>query len=160
MGNPFNEHMEKHAPERYTGAEYIAYKHGGRVSKEWSDELREQSDHAKEIVLTLRSANNEGTESPYWILIDPSPVVDYVNLVQSGMTPDIECARSCIESAITGPFFSREDAENYHQRRHYDYSKSAYVYCFSGYWSQKYKDFCRGIKNALKVQDGKEKARS
>lgn len=88
---------------------------------------------AKEIIDTLKPSDCECTESPYWLLIDPRQ--------------NFSCDPHAIASMITGPFFSRKDAEEYLKRRRYKYSKRAVVYCHSGYWSDKYKDLCRAIKN-------------
>ena len=86
----------------------------------------------QEIANTLLETDNEATESPYWLVLDP----------QQNMSCDVHV----LAGQITGPFFSREDAEEYLQRRRYDYSDRAVVYCCSGYYSQKYKDFCRSLK--------------
>mgnify|MGYP003452462006 FL=1 len=40
---------------------------------------------------------------------------------------------------ITGPFFSRKEAESALAGRRYDYSKRAVVYCKSGWNSDSYK---------------------
>ncbi len=88
-----------------------------------------------EIVETLKNADNEGTESPYWLVIDPK--------MGGG---NIKTRPDQIAFCIDGPFFSREDAENYLKSRRYAYSDKAIVWCHSGYWSKKYKDFYRALK--------------
>ncbi len=69
-------------------------------------------------------ADNEMTEAPYWLIIDPhkmtEPSVDEV----AGM--------------ITGPFFSREDAQAHLEARRHHFSSRACVYCHTGYASQVY----------------------
>ena len=85
----------------------------------------------EEIANTLKTAENEATESPYWLILDP---------IQN-MACDIhQCA-----SQITGPFFCREDAQNHLVSRRYVFSDRATVYCLSGYWSTKYKKLCRSL---------------
>jgi hypothetical protein len=110
----------------------------------------------KEIIETLRSADNEGTDSPYWLIIDPSAISDSLRFSKEDdptgwYTADldddfvIERIESMIVHCITGPFFSRKDAEDHLKARHYGFSKKAYVYCHSGYWSRKYKTFWKSI---------------
>jgi len=71
------------------------------------------------------SESNEGTSAPYWLILDPT----------QNMRLDI----NHLARMITGPFFSREEAEDQLSRRRYDYSKRASVYCMSGYYSGQYK---------------------
>ena len=85
-----------------------------------------------EITTTLENADCEGTESPWWMVIDPRQMFRL----------DVHS----VNSMITGPFFSREDAAEYLNRRRYAFSKHARVYCASGYWSNKYKNLCRELK--------------
>lgn len=75
------------------------------------------------------SEKNEGTESPWWAIINPT----------FGTTGNPERVAQC----ITGPFFSREAAQNHLEARSYAFSKKAIVYCFSGYWSNQYKNAIR-----------------
>jgi len=90
----------------------------------------------KEIVATLQNAGNEGTESPYWLILDPRQM--------------FRCDVHELASMITGPFFCRRDAEDHLQCRRYAFSKYASVYCNSGYWSQKYKKLSREIATTQK----------
>jgi hypothetical protein len=85
----------------------------------------------KEIIDTLSSADNEATESPYWLILDPKQ--------------NMGCDFHYLASQITGPFFCREDAEAHLSSRRYAFSKRAVVYCMSGYWSSKYKALCRRV---------------
>lgn len=71
------------------------------------------------------SDENEGTDSPYWLILDPS----------QNLKRDL-CALAC---QITGPYFSRQAAEKHLHARRYNYSDRAMVYCLSGYWSSEYK---------------------
>ena len=97
------------------------------------------------------SEKNEGTDSPYWIIIDPSLIHEILEGVsEHNELPDIDYIVNSIASSIVGPYFSREDAKSYLKQRHYAYSKKSIVYCASGYWSQQYKEAIRkanGIKN-------------
>lgn len=71
----------------------------------------------------------EGTESPYWLILDPSQM----------MKPDV----FHLASMVTGPFFSREEAQGHLSARRYAFGKHAVVFCSSGYWSQRYKEAWR-----------------
>lgn len=70
------------------------------------------------------SIENEGTAEPYWLILDPHQM----------MSPD------CYDlaSMITGPFFSRQEAENVLKSRSHHYSNRAVVYCHSGCYSNQY----------------------
>lgn len=83
------------------------------------------------------SEKNEGTESPYWLILDP--------------IQNMSCDIFQLAGQITGPFFSREEAEEHLKLRRYAFSHRAEVFCFSGYWSNQYKEACR---KALR-QEGK-----
>ena len=85
----------------------------------------------EEIIKTLKKADNEATESPYWLILDPKQ--------------NMSCDIHWLASQITGPFFSRDDAENHLKCRRYAFSDRAKVFCHSGYWSVKYKKLCRKI---------------
>lgn len=85
-----------------------------------------------EIAETLKKADNEGTRAPWWIIIDP----------KQNFTID----HNRIASMITGPFFSRPDAEEFLQRTRYNFSKHARVFCHSGCYSKKYENLCRELK--------------
>ena len=83
------------------------------------------------IIETLKSADNEATESPYWLILDPHQ--------------NMSCDYHQMAGHIEGPFFCREDAEDHLKSRRYAYSDRAVVYCLSGYWSYKYKALCRSL---------------
>lgn len=83
----------------------------------------------RKIIETLKNADNESTACPYWLIIDPKQ--------------NMSCDPHAVAMNIEGPFFSREDAEEYLQRRRYNYSKKAVVYCASGYFSDKYRKLCK-----------------
>lgn len=87
-----------------------------------------------EIIKTLQEADNEATESPYWLILDPHQ--------------NMRCNVHEMADYITGPFFCREDAEQHLKNRRYGFSDKAVVYCLSGYWSYKYKKFYRELERA------------
>lgn len=68
------------------------------------------------------SEENEATESPYWLIINP----------RQNFRKGVEGAHN-IASMITGPFFSREEAQRVLEGRSHHYGKDAIVYCHSGY---------------------------
>ena len=78
------------------------------------------------------SDENEGTESPWWSIIDPR---------QNMRTGQEACHN--IAGMITGPFFSREAAQEHLETRRYNFGKNAVVFCHSGHWSRQYKEACR-----------------
>jgi len=78
------------------------------------------------------SDDNESTDSPYWLILDPRQM----------MSPH----HHKLASMITGPFFSRASAERELKNKRYAYGKDAIVYCHSGHWSPEYKDAIRGAK--------------
>ncbi len=81
------------------------------------------------------SEKNEGTDSPWWMIINP----------RQNFRVDEEGIHH-IAAMITGPFFSREEAEAHLKLRRYAFSKHAEVYCNSGYWSNQYKEALRNVK--------------
>ena len=100
--------------------------------------LRKESvfsmDKAYKIVAdTLRNSDSEGTSAPWWTIIDPKQ--------------NMNCDPHTVGFNIVGPFFSREDAENFLSATRYNFSKRAVVYCNSGCYSKKYVDFYNDVKN-------------
>lgn len=89
------------------------------------------------IVLEI-SELNEGTESPWWFIVRPQ---------SRGFLTDPEAIAHC----ITGPFFSREEAEHELNSRRYDYGHKAIVWCGSGYRSSQYKNALRQRKPKLNL---------
>lgn len=87
------------------------------------------------MIISLEvSEKNEGTESPYWLILDP----------KQNMRTDVYQ----LAAQITGPFFSRESAQRHLEARRYAYSEKACVYCHSGYYSEQYKLACRAAAKA------------
>ena len=70
---------------------------------------------------------NESTRAPWWMIIDPC---------QSMSTGKDACFT--IANMITGPFFSRKEAQDVLDRRRYAYGKNAVVYCHSGHECAQY----------------------
>ena len=83
----------------------------------------------QEIIDTFKETDNESTRSPYWLILDPRQM--------------FRCDVHELASMITGPFFSREDAQAHLDGRYYNFSKHAKVYCLSGCWSCKYDNLCK-----------------
>ena len=81
------------------------------------------------------SDKTEGTDSPYWLIIEPRQM----------MRLDVHA----VSAMITGPFFSREEAQQHLEARHYNFSSHAKVYCHSGYHSFQYKNAIRQARDAL-----------
>jgi len=74
----------------------------------------------KTIEITV-SGKNEGTSAPWWIIIDPGQ-----NFAKND---DGICN---IAYMITGPFFSRAEAEFILKIKRHHYSRHAKVWCHSG----------------------------
>lgn len=101
----------------------------------------------KEIIETLKNADNEGTDSPWWMVIDPGQIHGIMEgVAEHNEVPNRVMITNAIAFSVEGPFFCRQDAENYLKSRHYDYSMDAIVWCSSGYRSMKYKNLCRSLK--------------
>ena len=114
------------------------------------------SESANQIIETLKKADNEGTESPWWMVIDPGQLHGILECVAEHQeVPDIERVITAIAFSVEGPFFCRDDAEAYLKSRAYDYSKNTIVWCGSGYRSQKYKSLCRELR--LGSREGTDK---
>ena len=86
----------------------------------------------EEIVNTLKSADNEATSAPYWLILDP--------------TQNMRCSIHEMAGGISGLFFCRDDAETYFKATRYNFSSRARVYCCSGHHSQKYERLHRSLR--------------
>ena len=73
------------------------------------------------------SDKNEGTRSPYWVIIDPR---QNFNINDEGVYN--------IASAFAGIWFSRESAQNHLDNQRHNFSKNAVVFCCSGHHSREY----------------------
>ena len=80
------------------------------------------------------SKNNEGTSSPFWIIIDPS---QNFKVNSDGIYN--------IANMITGVWFSREKAEEFLKRTRYNFGEHAKVFCASGTYSEDWVEFCKTI---------------
>ena len=87
---------------------------------------------------------NEGTESPWWIIIDP----------RQNFEVDDQGVCS-IAHMITGPFFSRKEAEDFLSKTRYNFGKHPVVWCHSGYYSEQYKNAIRKATLPKEVSNGK-----
>jgi hypothetical protein len=77
------------------------------------------------VKITLEvSEDNESTSFPWWVIVDP--------------LQNLNCDYHAIAAMVTGPFFSREEAEAELKATRYNYSKRAVVYCKSGCYSRQY----------------------
>jgi len=72
------------------------------------------------------SDKNESTSYPWWTIIDPTQM----------MKPDPHT----VVSMISGPFFSREEADRHLEYNRHHYSDRAIIFCHSGYTSISYRD--------------------
>lgn len=82
------------------------------------------------------SEKNEGTSSPWWAIIDPRQNFE---IGERGVHN--------VAGMITGPFFSRESAENFLAATRYNFGRTAEVYCLSGCYSRQYDSALREDKN-------------
>lgn len=72
------------------------------------------------------SEKNEGTRAPWWAIVDPRQ--------------NMRCSVHEAAGQITGPFFSREEAQGFLTATRYNFSDRAQVYCLSGTYSRQYRD--------------------
>lgn len=75
------------------------------------------------------TGDNEATAYPWWAIVDPA----------QNMRADLAHAAG----QITGPFFSRDEAEGFLKATRYNFSKRAKVWCFSGTYSYQYREAFR-----------------
>jgi NTP pyrophosphatase (non-canonical NTP hydrolase) len=79
---------------------------------------------------------SEGTSFPWWIIVDPKPV--------AGRLLDFDGAITAIAmAAVTGPFFSREEATDFLEATRYNFGAHAVVWCSSGNYSKGYRELLR-----------------
>lgn len=95
------------------------------------DQLKADNEALSDVINALKSSPNEGTSAPWWTIVDPA----------QNMGCDVYQAAF----QITGPFFSRQDAEDHLSARRYAFSKRAVVYCHSGHASKKYSKMYEAI---------------
>ena len=81
----------------------------------------------------------EGTQYPWWAVIDPDRVRGY-----KGRTNEHRVEEAA--SAVIGPFLSRASAEEHLRAKRHRYGPNAVVYCMTGYYSMDWRQFCEGTK--------------
>ena len=75
------------------------------------------------------SGKNEATSYPWWMIVDP----------RQNFTTD-ERGLHNIAGMITGPFFSRAEADEMLSTRRHHYGPNAKVYCASAYATKVYRN--------------------
>ena len=83
----------------------------------------------KVIADILGHSSNEGTSAPFWLIIDP--------------TQNMSCDPHVVGFNLEGPFFCRQDGEDYLKAHRYNFGDRAVVYCCSGCHSKKYYNLCK-----------------
>lgn len=97
------------------------------------------------------SEENEGTHAPYWQIIDPKILKNAIREIRKhGNDIKYEELARYIAFSTTGIFFSRKAANNHLKAKHYNFSKHAKVWCYSGYASFEYNE---AIKEAENLRD-------
>lgn len=76
-----------------------------------------------------RIPNAEATEHPWWAILDTTDPIRKGAIHQ-------------LANAVTGPFFSRESAQQALDNARHRYGDKAEVYCFSGYRSPDWRALC------------------
>lgn len=89
----------------------------------------------KKITLMV-SEKTESTSSPWWMIID----------LRQNFGTGIQALHD-IAGMITGPFFSREEAEDFLKATRYNFGKNAHVYCHSGHNSKQYHEAYKNAKS-------------
>jgi hypothetical protein len=85
---------------------------------------------------------NEGTFAPWWMIINP----------MQNFKTDSEASHN-IAAMITGPFFSREEAEAVLASARYRYGNGACVYCASGHATLQYRQEMTAAKGRKRSHD-------
>jgi len=88
------------------------------------------------------SDKNEATASPWWFISDPRQMMRPDHYQLAGM--------------ITGPFFSREEAEDVMNKRSHHYSERAAVFCASGCYTHSYDSAYRAAEKRKEADDGED----
>ncbi|MFH1614895.1 MAG: hypothetical protein ABIG61_07415 [Planctomycetota bacterium] len=92
---------------------------------------KESRDSEMKITIDV-SEENEGTDSPYWLIINP----------RQNFRVDDQSIHD-IASMITGPFFSREAAQLFLNVTRYNFGTNPRVFCASGHPSRQYREAWR-----------------
>lgn len=93
----------------------------------WSSDYREEGEVMSVKIELEVSEECESTAFPWWMIIDPA---------QNFKTGERGVYN--VAFMVTGPFFSREEAERVLQAQRYNFGTSACVYCHSGTYSPQY----------------------
>lgn len=75
------------------------------------------------------SEDNEITAEPWWVILDP----------RQNMRSDV----NDLAHQITGPFFSRKEAQDHLEARSYNFGPKAAVWCCSGCQTTEYRNAIR-----------------
>jgi hypothetical protein len=86
---------------------------------------KKMESNMQELIDTLTKTDKEFTSAPYWLIIDMNNKTEISDIRE-------------VATMITGPFFSRKDAQDYLDARRSNFSDNARVYCKSGHASSKY----------------------
>ena len=94
------------------------------------------------------TGDNEATAYPWWVIVNPTHVMPSDDIPATYVNDDGDVVNdestyvddSTIAFSITGPYFSREEAEAHLRARHYAYHPDAKVWCLSGHETQVYRD--------------------
>ena len=89
--------------------------------------------------LIAAAKDQECTSFPYWLIIDPRQM--------------LRVDPHSVASMITGPFFSRESAQEHLNARRYAFGKNAVVFCHSGYWSKDFQKIYTQSENLNKTAE-------
>lgn len=95
----------------------------------------------QELIETLVATEREFTSAPYWLIIDTDGKREISGIRE-------------VASMITGPFFSRKDAQDYLDARRYNFSDGAKVYCKSGHESPKYARLWKWVEERVPENQG------
>lgn len=95
----------------------------------WSNNPGEHQPPSDELemlrsLVKLPDQETEATDSPWWVIIKPRGMIH---------------SASDISSRLTGPFFSRQDAQDHVNARKHAFNDKTEIWCLSGYWSRKFK---------------------
>ena len=88
------------------------------------------------IARSLRGADRELTRSPYWLILDP--------------VQNMRCSPEVMAQNITGPFFSRKEAQAVLESGCCSFSPRAIVYCLSGNRSNKYRNLYKALTRRIR----------
>jgi hypothetical protein len=104
------------------------------------DELLKEGTEEVMVKIEIEvSDKNECTAEPWWVIVDPKQM----------MTPD---PHTVMMGMITGPFFSREEAQQALDNHRQNYSSRAVVYCASGCYTYQYRKAYREAETKARLK--------